>query len=90
MTARGTLPSGSRSIDRAIDLVLARIIDDLIDSVELWHRAGCDDARWVAKHWHRTVGPCLGVALPARVLAAADARGVHEALLEWQTAVAHR
>lgn len=75
---------------RTIDLVLVRIIDDLIDCVELWHRAGCDDARWVANHWHRTVGPYLGVALPAHVRAATDARGVHEALLAWQVAVTRR
>lgn len=86
MTARTALPDRSRTNAQ----VLVRVIDDLLDCLELWHRAGCDDARWIAHHWHRTFAPCLGVELPAPVLVAVDARDAHEALLAWQTAVAQR
>ena len=90
MSPRSKLSPGSRSIAEPIDGRVVRIIDDLLDCVELWHRAGCDDARWVANYWRHTVAPSLGVELPAYVRAAADAREVHEALLAWQTAVARR
>ena len=90
MSARNKLSRGSRSIAGAIDAKVVRIIDDLLDCVELWHRAGCDDARWVATYWQHRVTPALGVDLPAYVRSAADAREVHEALLAWQTAVTRR
>ncbi len=79
-------PASRDSIDRTV----VRIIDDFLDALELWHQAGCDDARWVAGHWDRTMACCLGVELPPDVRAAGDAHAVHAALLAWQTAVACR
>jgi hypothetical protein len=90
MSPRNNLSNGSCSSATAIDRAVLCILDDLLDCVEVWHRAGCDDARWVANHWHRTLAPTLGVELPAYVRAAADARAAHEALLAWQTDVARR
>ena len=69
------------------DRLVVRVIDDLLECIELWHSAGCDDARWVVDHWHETAAPRFGVELPAPVRVATDAREMHQALLAWQAAV---
>jgi len=74
----------------SIDRTVPRIIDDFLDAVELCHQAGCDDARWVARHWDRTIACHLGVELPPDVRAASGAQAVHAALLAWQTHAACR
>ena len=61
-----------------------RAVDELLDRLELEHRAGRDDAGWVVDYWRRQVAPRVGVDLPADVRAARNACETHQALLGWQ------
>ena len=67
--------------------IIGHIIDDLLECLECWHRLGYDEWKWVAEYWGNRVVPSIGVGLPAPVLAASDAAGVHRALLDWQSDV---
>ena len=89
MIRRRTPSRRPHSSGRA-DRLVVRIIDDLLDCIELWHSAGCDDARWVVDNWHRTMAPRFGVELPVPVRVATEASEMHQALLAWQDAVTRR
>ena len=84
---RSATPGRVPAPDRATLVLLERLIEDVIEALELWQSAGYDDCRWVWDYWTRCVPPRSGFDPPTRVRGAENAAGLHQALLQWQDAV---
>ena len=76
--------------DRETLVIVERIVEDLLDCLEGWHRLGYDDWLWVTDYWARRVAPLIDVELPRGLRAATDAADVHRALLAFQETVIAR
>ena len=75
------------NLDRSSLLLVAHLIDEIVDALELWQLAGDGEWRWVGEFWTRRITPWIGLDLPSPVRAAADAATLHRALLVWQGSV---
>jgi hypothetical protein len=79
------LTAGTVTADQATLRLLGYIIDSVIDTLELWQLAdGAMSSSWVSALWSRRIGPAIGIDLPPRLRAAADAATLHRELLAWQ------
>ena len=75
------------NLDRTTLLLVANLLDEILNALELWQRTGDSDWTWVARYWSRKVMPWIGVELPRFVRDASDAATLHRALLAWQREV---
>lgn len=86
-TSRQTTLTDHDQADRATLLLVATLIDDIIDALELWQASGDADNQWVSEFWSRRVAPRLGLELSSEVRTAPDTARQHWALLLLQEAI---
>ena len=77
-------------LDRTTLLLVAILIDDILDALELWQSVGDSDGSWVKQVWSRRVLPWIGLDLPRSVRRARDTATVHRELMAWQTVIIER
>jgi hypothetical protein len=71
-------------------LLVAILIDDILDALELWQSVGDADGSWVNQCWSRRIMPWIGLDLPRSVRRTRDSATVHRALLAWQADIIER
>lgn len=76
--------------DRTTLLLVATLIDDILDALEVWQSVGDSDGSWVKQVWSRRVLPWIGLDLPRSVRRARDSATVHRELMAWQTVIIER
>ena len=82
--------SNDGGLDRTTLLLVATLIDDILDALELWQSVGDSDGSWVKQVWSRRVLPWIGLDLPRCVRQARDSATVHRELMAWQTVIIER